>query len=741
MRSPLPSAPPQLGSDYAPDEMSDAILAPETPEMEQSLQISQERMRWLIEDRICPRISEVMREMGRSLDGSIQPMSWMAQRVRNKDTYDNNLEWRKTEIGGVFADGMNLTKGTNRRYARLIAARVRDDLVGTRPFFGAMSSRNGNPELTKQVEEYIQEEIEHSNVTEAIREALRVALICDEAVVKTSYAVNQSHYIGPAKGVFVDQAGQPVTTPRGFFVFDKDDVIPDPQVEGLVRLVKDPGFAFQQGQYGIVDVPRLPQILTHYNGPRCDVLDARDFLCPLKSRTTWEADINVHLYEATLEEMRAAYGGLVSADEYFEFSSATTGIRQARTQGGETEEEKSMTIPRKLWAETYVRVPIHEDEGDTREYELIVLLDLHSKKALFADYLGNHMARRPFAVIPGIEREPFRWWGIGVFTKMMHSGLYIDAQINRINEKDSQSASVTYFHRKAVKAWEAGEPFSPGSKKALEVQSSWPPEIPIAGRINLNENANLGMELMVSVEQASDLEFAVISARDASASSLNQSKTATGVMSIERDANVVTKDTEQDHIRGIEDILEQVVELILSQMDETEMMFNKDGSELITLNRDEIRSMEKKVRLLLTKTRSAESLAIAQQSEAIATRYFQLPLPQQFYLRDLFIRQLKGLEVDNAGDLLPEISEEQFQQWQQEQAAAKEPPKPPSKNIATKFNDLARSEQEQLLGQLDIQPASAEEVAQKQAEEAMTEIAIKQAGKQPITENEPRSDT
>lgn len=687
------------------------IAALQIVPFETNLKLTREREQWLV-DRAVERIKEVAREMGLLDNGRVRHGSFLGIRQENQQTYEGDLEWRKM-LGGIFPIS-NFSLCDNNRYARLLSARERDDLLSTKPCFAAMTTDEGDPELTKDVEMFVQGRVDQSNIIKTDREAIKVANIINEAVVKTTYVRDSTRYWGPAT-VLVDQTGQPIVTKLGLYVYQQDDFLPSPDTQNLGVLKKDPSFQMFPGQFQYARIPRLLQEDVKYDNVYAEVIDSRDFLCPLKVRRTEDADINVHLYEQTPEWLAKQYPNIDVSTSYFQRRrGAMTGQQQPRRASGEDDDQASMVIDRMLIAETYIRCDADEDGV---EEEIMLVLDLTNEMPVFYDYLANHMGSRPFSVIPGVERVPNRWHAIGVFSKMRNPALYVDAQVNRINEKDSQNASITFFHEDASEAWRSGVPFAPGSRTPIKVRAGWDPHVPICGRINLQADAQLGMELLNLRRQASDLEFAVMSGRDASASELNQSKTATGVMSIERDANVISKDTEYDIVEGLVHQLSITTDLLLENMKPAEMMFRKGGQTLVTLNRDEIRALPRKVQLLLTKTRSAEMLATNEKAEAIAIRYYNLTPWLQFKLRDFYIKQLKGLEIDDADDMLEEVTKEQAQQWQADQAKKQNPMPMPSESIAWKYSDLARSEQVQLLQKAGITPASDLEMQQKQSSE------------------------
>lgn len=725
MISPDPSYGPTAPGDQAPASTEGA--APVVTGFATNLKLNKAQEARMME-YFFTRIDEVSEEMGRDSEGMVRLNTWMGLRVQNKATYDNDLEWRKA-LGGVFEDS-NFTMGTNRGYARLLSARARADLLGTSPFFGCMSTRNADPVLAAQVEAFVQAELEKSNVTSVLREGLKTAIICNEAVLKTSYLLDQTMYLGPAMvAVQMAQNGQmvPILTPnKQDYVYPNDDFLPDPAVQGLMRLKKDPSFAvtarpqFQQ-------FTSLSQKLTHYDNVHSQVLDCRDFLCPLKVTNTWEADINVHLFEKTPEWLRGTYRNIDMAEAYFgTWRESDTGILQPRRMQGE-EYNKIGIRNTLLIGDGYIRF---DADQDGMEEEIMIVADIRGKKPVFYDYLGNHMRRRPFSVITGVEREEKRWYGKGVFTMMYHSGLYIDTQINRINEKSSQNSSITWIHKNAFLETKTNEQVTFGTKKNYTANDAWPwgQKEPV-GRKNLQADAELDLTVVEKMQQASAQEFGAISAPMSSGNKLNQSETATGIMSTERDATVLSQDTEREQIDGIQMVLWQSTEMILDQMDPVEIQFSKDGQSLATLNKDEIRYLERDVRLLMTKTRSTAMLETNSKAEAVWLRYMHLSPPMQKVGRDFYIKQLKGLEVDNAENYCPMPTEQDIQAYAQQQAAAAAGAnqKPPNATVAAKLGDFeATTEQPQIKQKFyEINPAPPNAVEATKKQDAKLEVQTK----------------
>ena len=162
------------------------------------------------------------------------------------------------------------------------------------------------------------------------------------------------------------------------------------------------------------------------------------------------------------------------------------------------------------------------------------------------------------------------------------------------------------------------------------------------------------------------------------------------------------------------------VDIILENMPPQVAFFLNDGQSLATLNREEIRSLRKDIRLLLTKARSAESLQRNAQATQLVLQYLALPKWQQKVVRAFFINQLRALDVQDADEHLPDPTPEEIAQ--EAEAAAQGQPKPPSASVSVVPIQLAPSERAQVLqNDMGITPASPQELQNMQAQAAQAQ--------------------
>ena len=667
------------------------------------------------------RMMEVRLEMG--LDETLWPVpgGWMDIRRRNQQTYDKDLRWRVL-MGGIFSSS-NFTLGTNARHIRYLSARIQDDLLGTAPFMGVFARNPGQESLARQTETYVTQKIEQWSVRERLRDAQKTALVRNEAVVKIKWLNDRSPFYGP-KDVFCTADGQPVRTPvKGLYIENGASFLPDPTTAGVKRLEADPSFAasdasprgtilwIQQDGTQLLLKPqhfdRLEQEWVEKEGIDCRTLDWRSFLCPLAGcKNVHEADINVHMYKETPSRLRQQYGPWAVSDPYF-FWWNNLAENQAIEVKGEVREYTTQIVEQFWICETYVRFDADQDGIDE---QIMCVIDHDNRRLVWYDYLRNHLKKRPFEVIPGLENVPDRWYGEGVMSAGMHQELMIDSQINRANVKSSRSSSVLFRNKNAVDEWANGQPVIFGSSEAYDLNESCDPEKnPPLFKINVAEDTKDCFTLTETFQQASDALFGAISTKDASASDLNQSKTATGIVNLQQASDVITKATEQDQIPAITAILDQIVDISLEHLDETTILLSKDGSELTMMSKDDIRSLGRDVRLTLTRSRSTQLFTTSQQ--ALALLVGQIPYLQLVkqdpatakIARPLYINQLRALEVNDADDLCPEVTDQQIAEFQQ--AKAQQQATPAKESVLTNYKDAPPDIRRQIEAADGFQPS------------------------------------
>lgn len=631
------------------------------------LDLSASRMDWLV-TRACERIENCRNKMGLKHGQSMAtPGSWAWDRQVAQLQYDGVFDWRR-DFGGIFLEN-NWSLNVPKRFIRLMSAKICSDLLGTEPYFAAMPEKAEDAILSKQVESRVQKEVSASNLTEVLKEAVRVAIAGGERAVMVSHVRDITKFKGPAV-VAVDAQGNPFKTPSGDYIFPKDDFIPDPNVQGQNRLKKEPDVvanidsAFidpQTGSPRFSRVNNLVQTVVHKDGLEAGSIQTEDFLWDINVSELQKSDIMVRVYDETEENLKKTWGKLTKNPR---FALSADGMSQASQPIQQMGEQKAPDPQRPMVNvhEVYIRCDADEDDAD--EW-IFMVLDYQSREAIYCEYLSNLKIKEPpFVLIRGVESVPGRAYGNGVYKMFDQKNLFIDIQFNRVALKASKDGSVTFVHKDGTEQSKAGLQITIGGKDQYTIPATaqYNKDNPPIFRVNLNEVDEKAIELMEKMIQTGMLEFGIVSGADGSESDLNSSRTATGVRNIERTGNLLHRMTEDMIADDIERVLEISTDIILENLDEEESEYDPDSSEIVKLNRDEIRLLPRDVRLLLTKMRSEEAIQTSTQVTALMDAYYARPMWLRKKVRPEYIAQLKMLEVQDADDRLEEPTDEQIQQ-------------------------------------------------------------------------------
>lgn len=658
------------------------------------------------------------KEMGRLANGETEVGSHLWNRKRNMEMEDNNYEWRKMMPDSVFADGHNFTRGKSKQINRIMSAKLTEDIVGTTPFWGAIPARAGDPELVKNVEAFVQGKTEQAGIPKLIGEAITTALTRDEAILHVWYEVQVSKFVGPATVAVDPMTNEPLRTPvKQLYVYPNDDMIPNPAVQGEVFLKKDPSFVITT-QLKFVNFDELPQEEIVWDGLRGAMLDNRDFICPLNYDSIHEAKFVAWRYDREWEQMREQYRGFDVAEGYF-----TTHTESAAKSGDTKNPPQSDLIAYVHAAEVYIRMDV---DGDGVEEDIMLVIDMENERAIFYDYMRNHMKKRPFEVIPGLRRKSNSWSGVGVYTETLDANTFIDLTLNRVNKKDSQTGSATFIQAKSTDEWVAEAPLIIGGPEYYHLRPGFNDgDNKPCFRIPLIDVSEYSMMLSDKSVQDLELMFGVSTAASASASSLDRSRTATGNAILEKEGDLIVSKAMKVQVEAIVEFLKQCVDIVLEHMDPTELILTKEA-QLIQLNREEIRGIDTEVQLILTKSRSAEGLATSQQATTLVLAYMDLPPPKQKVVRDFFVQQLRALQVADADEKISLPTDADILAYQQQSQNIPQPPA--NASVSAKLADFTPEEQAQIKSRdYKIQPSSPAEAqafsAQQDAQEAATKLA------------------
>lgn len=692
------------------------------------------------------RTENSLNERGQSKECGIHIASgnsWLAKRQLARTSYGGDFKHRRI-LGGVFGEHGNLSLRTMARIISLRAAKQAGDLVGSEPFMQAMPAKVTDPDienLAKQTESKVQEEIAKSNMRMALAEGIRVGLTLGECPCKITWETDTTSFFDKAE-VAVDRAGAPIKTPKGQFIFRKDDTIAvvinaagdnirraqtdadgrpvEPLQEGeaiQIRLKKEPSFIFETEPVWQL-VPDLIQTITHRDGLHCATMFTEDFIYPpnVPSLDDPACDVMVHRYDAVLETVARQYENAgYLAKHQLSANAPTSRAGMANTEAGE-EQRNTATQQTITIHETYYRTWITPLEGRPFEAWLFIVIDWLAKEPIYAQYLGRmKMKKPPFFLLRGLESEPGRAYGVGIYEKFADRDFMIDCWFNRASQKSSRTASLTCAHvdgLEVVKDNQMSE-LKFGTDKVYRVMggSEYGADNPPVFRINLNEMSDKEFELLERLINSGEAEFGVVDVNASQTDNARGDQVATAVRNIERTGNTLNEASEAMQAADITKALEIAVDAIFENMMPEETVLIPGEEQLATLNRDEIRNLpERDVRLLVTRAQKSDRIQIAAAATALLLEYIRLPKAEQKLVRDGYVEQLKSMDVPDADEKLREPTDEEIAA----EAQASVQPQPPSVTVRLADIDvLAPSERDQFLRQFfGIQGASPEELAQ-----------------------------
>ena len=705
--------------------------------------------------KACDRIEDCLADRGQSSTESwdiAKSGSWLARRQIARTSFAGNLSHRSA-LGGVFGvSGGNLSLRTMARIVALRAAKQASDLVGSEPFMQAMPAKmtdKENAKIAKQTEAKVQEEIAKSNARMALAESIRVALNEGDRAIKITYEKDVTSYIDSAE-VAIGPDGMPIKTPKGQYIYRKDDqlqMVVDAEgnvlrrvqtnedgqpIEQLqpgeavqIRLKKEPAFIIST-DLNFQMVEGLQLTITHRDGLHFAGLFAEDFIYPIHvpSLDDPSCDIMVHRYDAPLESIAHQYENSGYVDERKTLVAGSPQSTAGSPIDSAGEHQRSIQNQEVItFYETYFRTWITPEKEGSKPIEswLFIVIDWVTKRPVFANYLGRmKMKRPPFFLLRGLESEPGRAYGVGIYEKFYDRDLMIDVWFNRAAQKSSRTNSITCAHADGLEELLQNRQVAFGTDKLYKIPagSEYGKDRPPVFRINLSEMTDPEFELFRELVSGGEAEFGVVDPTGNNTQSARGEQVATAVRNIERTGNTLNESSEAMQAMDITKGLEIAVDTIFENMDTDEMIWVPGEEMLATLNRDEIRNLDRNVRLLVTKAKGSDTIEISTAAANTIEKYYTFGAQMRKDTRDQYVEILKSLNVADSDDKLREPTDEEIAA----EAQAKAPAPPPSETMNMRLADIGEltpDERAQVLSKFGITASPPENV-----------IAMRDAAKQ-----------
>ncbi|MEI6870888.1 MAG: hypothetical protein WCL08_01265, partial [Verrucomicrobiota bacterium] len=580
-----------------------------------------------LEDRLMQHIMErrngILDEMGWVAKGQYKSGSFLGKRDQYQREYANDFLHRQMHKGyGRLYQYFNTSMNVPKRAIRVYKARAAENLVDTEPFTGFMpEGEEDEGDSIKAAERYFHRKLKESEARHSFREGIEQCGIAGEAVIKI---IKRPDPVNTQKEerIWMSQ-GQPLRDTRNRWVSESDDWEEDPTALQGQRLKRDPLVTKPEDAVLSEEVVNVTQAVKKTQLDM-QALSSFDFLCSPTAADIHTTDFIAHDFDFYLDQLLVQTADLKlnpEAKQWIENlkmsddGRAKSNSGQPRENQGEVERKRDAPTMLHL-EESYLRF----DAADSGiSVELYVLWDVDGQYPIYYDFLTevSPTEKRPFEVMRIIKVKD-RWSGIGFYELLSNEHPFIDRQLNRIDARESSSGRMTWMREGAIQEVQRGIAFEVPSLRVWTIDKSVEKVSEAFGFVALPAMDENIFKLLQIAMQAAQLMTGTMTPGDAEASNLDATKTATGINALSAESELMSGDTTQDLMRGIEASLRQAVIVIFHNYDEQEgnLLLGAETGELLKkwLADNKPENLLYHVRLLMTKSRSKTQMASNQQA-------------------------------------------------------------------------------------------------------------------------------
>jgi hypothetical protein len=688
----------EMGEDGG-EEQSPEDSSPRVP-FTSSLRLTREQEDALVQWSLT-RLTELEDELGRTEEGNAtdaagtnttKERKFLSKRKLYEMAYHNRMEWRPAVLGGIFAE-TNLTVPIVRRVVRQMIARANNYFFGTDPWLSAYPVGQSDKALADKVDRYTRHKLDAAKTKEAEQQAVEIAFVRGECVVKTSYRRKEQIYKKDTKVLVDPTTAQPILDATGDFIEETDLFIPqmDMQVDPTTGTIATDSATGQPvgaptGQMvlkrdGQTLLPPEPvfarQLITRrlvqYDGPESAPVYYRDFLCPLSAASVQESDAVAHLYDmpvGTLADMyrrRGVFSPPAKGGDVESTRKAIALLRRLSTESGEakaardqgreelgeadTAPERKTTSTAEI-AEFWCRRDV-DDDGI--EEEILLVVDRRNAAPIFYDYTANVTTdgERPFDVVRPAVIDG-RWHGMGCFEMFESSQEIIDLLINRWNLSQSAAGRVDFWSPQNTVEGDRdtnlplnwGKTYTPKAGKTAAdcLETVYLRDIKFEALQSMFE---FFLQMVMN-------ESGVQHANDANMVGLDSAKLATGIRNIEKSGQEMFA-LYLSHLEpGLTSIARRAMAFLFQHFNEAEVFtfFEGEVSQIIEIRPEDVQDLPLDIQLLLTRYRGEQVLASSGQAANLVVQFYSYPPHVQERVAPMYRDMLKVLGIPNADEII-----------------------------------------------------------------------------------------
>lgn len=663
---------------------------------------------------------------------------WSRKRDHYLQEFQSGFEHRK--IPGAVFDLSNLSFNQSRRNTMPIVARLIRDYFGTEPFFAVTPVRmKGKSDLAEKIQNFVQYKLAQAKLKSALSEAIELAAVVGQRVVKVTHVRDVSFYKRDAR-VLVDDQGQAIRTRENDVIYEDDEWV-DSSYFDQIAATENPGQSgaaapapppppqnlwqkiqfwkpapkaepIQIPQTGISVLKKDPDIvqpdkmvfkrmlvsLQHerFKGTDIKGVHHKDFLCPLEASDIQTTPIIAQRFELTAPEAVQRYVTSVNEqlldpvekvffDELKEnmlklqggTSMPKIGATEPDRQRGEVAQAEDKYNPRDEYAEAYVSVDV---DGSGKLCEVMITVAVEKEFALFYDYTPNVVdpgIGRPFRVVR-IRPVADRWYGIGEYEWNEHDQEAIDWFLNRVVYENSISGMLRCYDPDACDGWDTEAPTAGDRLHRMKNAASFNKETAYV-TIPLPAMSDSSLDVMKMFMQSSQAAQGNLSPGADTITQIASSRLKYGIQAIERsgDENYAL------HAIRLNEPLSSVVEASihteLANMDALEEFEYEAGDQTLTatMSRSEVEGLKFTVGLEMTLSRGDQINDQCAQATELVKDYMAFPAFQRGLVRTFYVKRLQAIDIPDAEDAVPQPSDEEIQASYQAYMQSMLPPPPP----------------------------------------------------------------
>ncbi len=587
----------------------------------------------------------------------------------------------------------NLHASLSTRIAMQVAGKLKGSIFGSDPWLSALPVGPSDADLAMTATAFIRHKGEEAKLRTAQENAIDLACVLGEAVVKTTHVEDAMWWPKTGEIAVIAATGQPAYATDGSYVFRDEasdqemvEVQTDPTVEpqlqptGRFVLRRDNRFVFDPAVHAWKR-DRVKVKHTKYRGARSEPIFFTDFLCPSTAHTVDAADAVFHLYDkqamdvagwfihgrfdylrpesqTTARQDQAAEALrtlLATASHGGNHSDATVG----RTTLGETEtpsREGSSGMIQVV--EAWLR---YDADGDGTAEEICLLFDRQTKLPLYYEYTGlvtdDH--RRPFTVHRALPVHG-RWYGVGIVEYLDPEQSFIDLLVNRWNMSLGQSGKIVGWRpdqcEEGQTSTEANTHLELQTGKAYRLK----PGVTMDEFVQVKDiyATQTAADIRGMIEfymQLMQLKTGVISVGDESVANLESSKLATGIRSLENSGRELFTSWVKEARDGVLATTEKFATVTLARMDQREVfqIFEGDQPQLGTLAREQVDGVKVQIRLILSQDEDERVLnSVTNAFGTVLPAFYALPPEAQEGARSATVEALRALRIKDADKLV-----------------------------------------------------------------------------------------